>query len=140
MMMNKILTILEKYINRETISYLFFGVVTTIVNYIVYYGLRFFNVHYLAANTIAWVAAVTTAYVTNKLWVFQSKSWESSVVLREIALFAGARIVSLGIETVIMVLTVELLHFDDRIMKIVAQVIVVIVNYIFSKLIIFKKE
>jgi putative flippase GtrA len=140
MMINKILTILEKYINRETISYLFFGVVTTIVNYIVYYGLRFFNVHYLAANTIAWVAAVTTAYVTNKLWVFQSKSWESSVVLREIALFAGARIVSLGIETVIMVLTVELLHFDDRIMKIVAQVIVVIVNYIFSKLIIFKKE
>lgn len=140
MMIKKILTILEKYINRETISYLFFGVVTTIVNYIVYYGLRFFNVHYLAANTIAWVAAVTTAYVTNKLWVFQSKSWESSVVLREIALFAGARIVSLGIETVIMVLTVELLHFDDRIMKIVAQVIVVIVNYIFSKLIIFKKE
>jgi putative flippase GtrA len=140
MMINKILTILEKYINRETISYLFFGVVSTIVNYIVYYGLRFFNVHYLAANTIAWVAAVTTAYVTNKLWVFQSKSWESSVVLREIALFAGARIVSLGIETVIMVLTVELLHFDDRIMKIVAQVIVVIVNYIFSKLIIFKKE
>jgi putative flippase GtrA len=140
MMINKILTILEKYINRETISYLFFGVVTTIVNYIVYYGLRFFNVHYLAANTIAWVAAVTTAYVSNKLWVFQSKSWESSVVFREIALFAGARIVSLGIETVIMVLTVELLHFDDRIMKIVAQVIVVIVNYIFSKLIIFKKE
>ncbi|MBP5291787.1 MAG: GtrA family protein [Lachnospiraceae bacterium] len=140
MMINKILTFLEKYINRETISYLFFGVVTTIVNYSSYFGLRFFNVHYLVANTIAWIAAVTTSYVTNKLWVFHSKSWESSVVLREIVLFAGARVLSLGLETIFMALTVELLHFDDRIMKLIAEVFVVIINYIFSKLIIFKKK
>lgn len=137
---NMLFKLLEKYINRETISYLFFGVVTTIVNYSCYLSLRFFNVHYVVANTIAWIAAVTTSYITNKLWVFHSKSWESSVILREIVLFAGARVISLGLETVFMVLMVELLHFDDRIMKIIAEFFVVIINYVFSKLIIFRKK
>ena len=138
--LKKIFGKFEKYINRETISYLIFGVTTTIVNYVVYYGLRFFDVNYLAANTVAWIAAVTVAYVTNKLWVFNSKSWAPSVVVREIALFAAARLISLGAETAFMAFTVEVLHLDDRIMKLVAEVFVVILNYVFSKLVIFKKK
>lgn len=130
----------SKYVNRETISYLIFGVLTTIINYVVYYGLRFFGVHYLVANTVAWIAAVAAAYVTNKLWVFESKSWAPAVVAREVVLFAAARVISLGAETAFMALTVEVLHFDDRIMKLVAEVFVVILNYVFSKLIIFKKK
>ena len=131
---------LRKIINRETVTYVAAGVMTTLVNWAVYYPLRAVGVHYAAANVIAWVAAVLFAFVVNKLWVFRSRDRSGRTVLRELALFAAARIASLALEQGFLMLTVEALGADDRPMKLIAAVVVIIVNYILSKFIIFKKE
>ncbi|WP_434310976.1 GtrA family protein [Hominifimenecus sp. rT4P-3] len=130
---------IRKLLNPETISYLIFGVLTTLVNYVVYYPCRFIGLPYWLANVIAWIFAVAFAFVTNKLIVFKSKSFDSKVLIKEIFLFAGARIFSLVCETLFLVFTVEVLHFSDLIMKLIAAVFVVAINYIFSKRIIFHK-
>ena len=128
----KLTDIKKKLFNRETILYVVFGVLTTAVNYAVYYFCRFLDVDYRIANVIAWIFAV--------LFVFESKSWKPAVALRELALFAGARIFSLLIEEGFLLFTVEVLHGNDRIMKLIAAVFVVIINYFFSKFFIFKKD
>ena len=130
----------SRIFNKETILYIVFGVVTTLVNYAVYYPLVWAGLNFKYANIIAWVAAVIAAYITNKLFVFESKSWDVSVVLREIGLFALARLLSLAIEEGFLILTVDVFGASELLMKIVASVFVIIVNYIFSKLVIFKKK
>ena len=110
------------------------------VNYIVYYLCRFFGIHYQICNVLAWIVAVTVAYFTNKIYVFESRSFSPAVLVREIILFAGARIFSLVCEMGFMWLTVDLMGGDDRIMKLIAAVFVVIINYVFSKLFIFKSN
>ena len=137
--MKKIISLCSRFINRETILYLFFGVVTTLVNYAIYYLCRFADIYYQTANVLAWIGAVAVAYITNKLFVFDSKSFAVDVLAREIPLFAGARIFSLLGEMVFMWLTVDVMGASDGIMKLAAAVFVVIANYIFSKLLIFKK-
>lgn len=144
---------LKRY--REPLMYLFFGVVTTVLNLLVFKlcNLLLGDALYLVSNVIAWAAAVITAYVTNKLWVFESKSWAPTVLAREIPAFAGARVFSLLIEEAGLFLTIDLLGWDrwslsllfftvggQMICKFLMQVIVVILNYVFSKLIIFKKK
>ena len=143
----------EKY--KELITYVVFGVLTTLVNFVCFW---LFNKIlgdklYLLSNIIAWVISVIFAYVTNKLWVFESKSWKPSVIGREIPEFVGARVFSLLIEEGGLWLFVDVLNFDKfgftllgfdvtgkLIAKVVLAVIVVILNYIFSKLVIFKKK
>ena len=152
--MNKIKELYEKH--REIIVYFVFGVLTTAVNLITFYTLEtLFGTEgsYLYNNVIAWVVAVAFAYVTNKLVVFESKSWAPSVVLKEVAEFVGARLFSLGVEEAGLWLFVELLSFGavsikilgfnltgGFIAKVILAVIVVILNYFFSKFIIFKNK
>ena len=138
--MNKLRALWRRFVNRETISYLFFGVVTTLVNYVIYYLCRFCGIGYLPANILSWTGAVAVAYITNKLFVFESRSFAPRVLVREILSFAGARIFSLVCETLFLIATVELLGMSDLIMKLAAAVFVVILNYVFSKWFIFKKE
>ncbi len=145
----KIMDIIRKLISREVFSYLFFGVLTTVVNFIVF-ALCENRMHYLLANAIAWVAAVVFAFVTNKLFVFDSKSWKPNVLFKEAVSFTGARLLTLGLEEVCLWLMIELLHLEkvlalpfisgEMVIKIIISVIVVILNYVFSKLIIFKKK
>ncbi len=130
----------EKLLNRETVLYIVFGVLTTAVNYAVYYFCRFLDIDYKVANVIAWIFAVIFAFITNKLFVFESKSWKPATALRELVLFAGARVFSLLIEEGFLLFTVEVLHANDRIMKLIAAVFVVVINYFFSKFFIFKKD
>lgn len=133
--------LLKKLINRETITYLIFGVLTTVVNYAVYFVFYHFTaVDLLIYNTIAWIAAVLFAYVTNKLWVFESKSWALKVIGPEFASFVGARLLSFFFETGFLALTVKVLHMDERLAKIIACVFVVIFNYFASKFFIFCKK
>ena len=132
--------LIEKYINRETVLYLVFGGVTTLVNYIVYWLCLRLGINYLISNVIAWIFAVAVAFVTNKLFVFESRKFDSRVLLREIGLFAGARLVSLGLEEGFLALTVGVFGANELLMKLIASVFVVIINYVFSKLVIFKKE
>ena len=136
--MDKIRALLEKY--WDILSYLFFGVLTTVVNYLVYlpcYNLMGFSG--AVSNVLAWVVAVAFAYLTNKPWVFQSHDWSRQTVIPELAKFVGCRIGSGALETGIIFLTVDLLSFNGNVMKLLTSVLVVVLNYIGSKLLVFNK-
>ncbi|MBR5021406.1 MAG: GtrA family protein [Oscillospiraceae bacterium] len=125
---------------RDVIVYLVFGVLTTVVNYIVY--LPCYNVLGLsgsASNAIAWVGAVAFAYLTNKPFVFQSRDWSARTVIPELTKFVGCRIGSGVLETAIIFLTVDWLGWNGNVMKLLTSVLVVVLNYIGSKLLVFKK-
>lgn len=140
-MKNLIEKIINKLFNREMISYLIFGVLTTVVNLVVFQLCdAVLGIYYIAANVIAWIIAVIFAYVTNKLFVFDSKSWELKLVVREVISFGSARILSLLFETGFIALTVEVIGMPKFISKIIASIFVVIINYVASKLFIFKKK
>lgn len=136
--MQKIRELLEKY--WDILMYLFFGVLTTIVNYIIY--IPIYNLLGLPAtvsNAIAWVVAVAFAYLTNKPFVFKSHDWSWKTVGPELTKFVTCRIGSGVMETVILLVAVDLLHWNGNIWKLVTSVLVVIANYFGSKLLVFKK-
>jgi len=139
--MNKIISLLKKY--REVICYLIFGVLSTIVNLAVYYGLTLTilnpnnAIHLQCANIISWLAAVIFAYITNRKYVFKS---QSTNIKKELTDFFIARIITLIMDMLIMFLGVSILKGNDKIIKILSQVIVIVSNYIFSKLFVFKKK
>ena len=136
--MDKIKALFIKY--REVISYLFFGGLTTVVNYAAYLlTAPFFNTTTIP-TAIAWVLAVIFAYVTNRIFVFNSQARGSKVLLREILSFFGARVLSGIVDVGIMWVFADHLGFNDKLMKLASNVFVVIFNYIASKLIIFRKS
>ncbi len=136
--MNSLLNIYTKY--KEVILYLVFGVLTTIVSFVSYYFCSdILQIHYLISNIISWVLAVAFAYVTNRIWVFESKSDSLNEVLKEMFAFVNCRLLSGVIDMGVMFLLVDALKINDLYAKLFTQVIVVVLNYIFSKLIIFKK-
>ena len=129
--------------NREKINYLIFGGLTTGIDYAVYFLLKSFLVDdraYLSANGIAWVAAVSFAFITNKLIVFRSKAANLKALFREIGSFIAARLFSLLFSYVWMILAVETMHMNDSVAKVVSGVVVIIMNYFFSKVFIFRKS
>ena len=130
----------KKYVNKETISYLIFGVLTTIVDLVVYQGALLLNIHYMAAQWIAWGCAVAFAFATNKFFVFESKSLKLSVVIKELIAFVGARIVSGVISALMLAALVEWLSCTEMVAKLITEVFVVVSNYVFSKLFIFRKK
>lgn len=137
-MIEKIRALIEKY--WDIVSYLFFGVLTTLVNYAVY--LPVYNYAGLSAsvsNMIAWVVAVAFAYLTNKPFVFKSNDWSVKTVIPELTKFVGCRVASGAAETVILLVTVDLLGWNGNIWKFVTSVLVVVLNYVGSKLLVFKK-
>ena len=138
-MAQKIKFYLHKY--EDVISYLFFGVMTTLVNYIVYlpclYLMRFSAA---LSNVIAWAAAVTFAYLTNKPFVFKSHDWSPKTVVPELAKFLGCRIGSGVLETLILMVTVDFLGWNGFLWKLITQILVIVLNYIGSKLLVFQKK
>ncbi len=133
--------LIQKLINKETITYVIFGVLTTVVNYIIYYVFyNYTSVNYILYNTIAWIAAVLFAFITNKLFVFESKSWVLRTVGPEFLSFMGARVLSLLFENGFLLLTVDVFHMNKLIAKIIAAVFVIIFNYFASKFFIFRKK
>ncbi|MBR5348964.1 MAG: GtrA family protein [Lachnospiraceae bacterium] len=131
----------QKYINRETISYLFWGVMTTILN-IACFNICYYVLHIstTGSNIIAWIIAVIFAFFVNKIFVFRSKQWNLRKLSYEFWTFIAGRLLSLGFETAFLYITVDVLHFEAFIMKLLASVVVMIMNYITSKLFSFKKE
>lgn len=136
--MKKIMELVKKH--WDIVTYLFFGVLTTLVNYAVY--LPCYNLLGLSAaisNVIAWVVAVAFAYLTNKPWVFKSHDWSAQTVLPELAKFVACRVGSGVLETGIIFVFVDWMGFDGNLFKLITSVLVVILNYIGSKLLVFKK-
>ena len=133
--------IYHKY--KEIINYLIFGVLTTIVSLGSYYLLTITildpnnAIELQITNIISWIFAVNFAYFTNRKYVFNSKN---NNILEEMFKFYLARLTSLLIDMFLMYLFVTVLKYNDKIIKIIVQIIVVIMNYIFSKIIIFKQN
>ncbi len=141
--------------HRELIIYIIVGGLTTVVNYIIHFGLRFLNANYYVALTLAWVGAVLFAYFANRVFVFESKA-KGKAQIKEFGLFLGARVFSYGLEMLISFIFIDLARADSIIwqpdftdaviplgelaVKTGAQVVIVLSNYIFSKLVIFKKN
>lgn len=137
--MGKIKTLLKKH--KSLISYAFFGVCTTAVNVVTYYVC--FNIAGLSnilSTIIAWILAVLFAYITNKLWVFDSKSFDKNVLIKEIPAFFGCRLATGVLDVVIMFLAVDIAQSNGTVWKIISNILVIVINYIASKLIIFKKK
>lgn len=144
----KLKDFIKKFLNAETVSYLIFGVLTTVVSLVSYRLLILAlagqatptGLQIQLATVGSWIFAVAFAYITNKLFVFKSKSFEKSVLIKEIAGFVSARLLSLGYEMLWMFITADLLGINDFVCKVIAQFVIVALNYLFSKLFIFKKK
>ena len=137
-MVQKIKNLVQKHWN--ILSYLFFGGLTTVVNYLVYlpcYNLL--NLSAAVSNAIAWAVAVAFAYLTNKPIVFRSHDWSLKTVVPELTKFLTCRIGSGLLETGILFLCVDLLAWNGNVWQLITSVLVVILNYIASKLLVFKK-
>lgn len=126
---------------RAVISYLFFGVITTLINIGVFAVLNHYgHWNYQLANIIAWFLSVLFAYITNKIWVFQSKTTTTAGLFKEMGNFFLFRILSLLIDVVILFIGITLLKQNALLIKVIDNVIVVVVNYLVSKVFIFKGE
>lgn len=137
--MNQLISFFKKH--KEMLTYIFFGGLTTVVNYLVY--LPVYNLAHVPAaisNMIAWVAAVIFAFLTNKPFVFESHDWSAKVVFPELWKFVACRLGSGLIETGIIFLAVDLLHGNGNIWKLLTSVLVVIINYVSSKLLVFRRK
>ena len=146
-MNDKINNLIKKFLNKETISYLIFGVLTTIINIVVFWfaerELAFImseDAASLVGNVIAWVISVAFAFVTNKLFVFESKSMAFKVVMAELTGFVIARLLSLAFDEGFMFVAIVLLGMISLLAKIISNVFVVIINYVLSKFFIFKNK
>ena len=137
--------------NKMVLLYLFFGGLTTVISFVSYwlaakinisdmtiFGFSF-NARIVLANTISWICAVTFSYVTNRIWVFDSAVETKKELFKEMLAFYGGRVFTLLVETVMLYAGVKLLNINDMVMKAIASVVVLILNYIISKLIVFRK-
>ena len=128
---------------KEIINYLIFGVLTTIVSLLTYYllVLTILNpnnpIELQIANIISWITCVTFAYITNRKYVFNSKDKN---ITKEIIKFYSSRLTTLFLDMILMYIFVTKLQFNDKIIKIIAQILIIILNYILSKLLVFKKN
>lgn len=139
--MDKIIKLYKN--NKEIINYLIIGVLTTIVSLVTYYLLTFSvlnpnnDIELQIANVISWIVSVAFAYVTNRKYVFESKSKD---IKKELSKFVSSRITTLLIDMGLMFIFVSLLSFNDKIIKLIVQFVVIVLNYVFSKLFVFKKD
>lgn len=139
--MSKIKELYQKY--KEIINYLIFGVLTTVVSLVTYYICVYTildpdnAVQLQIANVISWIISVAFAYITNRKFVFESKEKNK---IKEASKFVTSRIATLIMDMAIMYVGVTALKFNDKIMKLISQVVVIVMNYILSKILVFKKE
>lgn len=127
--------------HREMISYLFFGALTTAVDFVSYYALtRFLSVGENLANILSQIIAIIFAFFTNKLYVFEDKKTDVRSLLSQFVSFASLRCVTLVLNSLLFTVMLDYLKINDIVTKVIISVIVIILNYIFSKLIVFKKK
>ena len=137
--MEKILNLYKQF--KEQILYIVFGVLTTAINIIAFFVCsRLINLSLIPSNIIAWILSVLFAFITNKIYVFNSKNYSFSVVLRELIDFIVARGATGILDLGLMYLFVSIIGIEDMISKIVINIIVIILNYILSKLYVFKNK
>ena len=135
--MNKIKKIIIQ--NKSIISYLFFGGCTTVINWLSYYlCYTILDVSNIASTILAWFIAVVFAFVTNKIWVFDSKSCDLKTIISEAVMFFAARIATGVLDVIVMWCAVDLFHLEPTVWKLLSNLLVIIINYFLSKLIVFR--
>ncbi|OJU12728.1 MAG: hypothetical protein BGN88_03860 [Clostridiales bacterium 43-6] len=146
--MNSIFELGKKYINKETVSYIIFGALTTAVDFVFFtisnFAIdAFFSVDNatkaMISNSIAWVFAIVFAFITNKLFVFNSKSLQAALVVKELIAFVLSRLFSLVASLVWLYVTIKWFGMNDLVSKLFSYIFVIIMNYVTSKLFVFKK-
>lgn len=138
-MIGKLKVLFHKH--YDILVYLVFGVLTTVVNYLVY--LPCYNLLHLSSavsNVLSWAVAVAFAYLTNKPFVFRSHDWSAKTVVPELMKFIGTRLGSGGLETLILLIFVDWLKMNGNIWKFLTSVLVVVLNYVGSKLLVFRNK
>ena len=140
--------------HKEVLMYLFFGGLTTLVSIVTFkltadacegmkpaviFGLTF-ETDIVIANVVSWVCAVTFAYITNRIWVFEDKAYGAKGVAKECTAFFAGRVFTLVVETVLLELAVELMNMNKLLAKIIVSVVTVILNYVISKLFVFREK
>lgn len=145
--MKKIVQLIKKIIDffmnlmgREVFMYLLFGGLTTIINIIVYYIGSLAGLTTAVANFIANVISILFAYFTNKKYVFESKAITKKEKWAEFVKFISARIATFIMDMVLMILLVDVLGWNNLLCKILVNILVIILNYVFSKIFVFKKN
>ncbi len=141
--MNNIINLYKKY--QEIINYLIVGVLTTIVSIVTYFLFSLIldienNILFILANVLSWICAVIFAYITNKKFVFNTTTSSKKEEIKVFSMFVSSRITTLLIELAFMFITVKVILINDKIAKVIAQFIVIILNYVLSKLFVFKKK
>lgn len=129
----------KKY--KSVLLYLFFGALTTFISIASFWFFGTFmgmNVH--VANSVSWICAVTFAFITNKTWVFSSKTKTAGEFFIQARDFYAGRLLTYFVEELILIIFVNLLKLNQDIVKIVAQVVILVLNYIISKLFVFRKK
>lgn len=141
--MNNIINLYKKY--QEIINYLIVGVLTTVVSIVTYFLFSLVldienNILFILANVLSWICAIIFAYITNKKFVFNTTTSNKKEEIKVFSMFVSSRITTLLIELAFMFITVKVMLINDKIAKVVAQFIVIVLNYILSKLFVFKKN
>ena len=138
-MIEKIKNLVKSHL--DVVTYLIFGVLTTVVNYAIYLPcLNILGLSAAVSNSIAWVVAVIFAFVTNKPFVFGSHDWSMKVVVSEFTKFIATRVSSGVLETLILLVAVDALGGNGNIWKLITQVLGILINYVGSKLLVFRKK
>lgn len=138
-MISQMKKLYDKY--QEVIAYLFWGVMTTAVNVLIFAGLHIFmNMNYMINNFIAWFISVLFAYITNKAYVFHSPSKSFISDLKEMCSFFGGRIATLVVEWILLWIGITLMHQNQILVKILENIVVIILNYFWSKWAVFKNS
>ncbi len=141
--MNNIINLYKKY--QEIINYLIVGVLTTVVSIVTYFLFSLIldienNILFILANVLSWICAVIFAYITNKKFVFNTTTSNKKEEIKVFSMFVSSRITTLLIELAFMFITVKVILINDKIAKVIAQFIVIVLNYVLSKLFVFKKK
>ncbi len=127
--------------HKEVLLYLIFGGLTTVVSLVSFWICTYpLHINVLISNIISWICAVTFAYFTNAKWVFEAKPATRREAFRQFVSFYVGRLATLGVEELILLVFVTLLHGNEMIVKVIAQVVVVVLNYVVSKLFVFQKK
>ena len=133
-MIDEILKLIKKY--KEVILYLIFGALTTVINIVLYAVLYEIGIENLTATAISWFFAVLFAFFTNRAWVFEKKE---NAFLKECVSFYASRLATLGVDMLIMYIFVDIMSYNNYVMKVFANIIVIVLNYVLSKFFVFKK-
>lgn len=123
---------------RHYTLYLIFGVITTLVNLVIYKLLLDMGIHYTISTTIAFIVAVSVAFWTNRTWVFRSQSRGIKAIFREMTSFFSVRILTYFVDVIGLIILIELVHMGEFVSKIIVNVLVVVLNYLLSRFVVFQ--